>query len=184
MLWCSRRSQRRRFAVFTKMYRFAGKRILDAGCGRGDLAAFLLERHLDFEHYVGLDALAAMIEAARARELPKCDFLLGDFIHQPQLLCTGQPQIICISGALNTMSDEHIAATLAAAWSAASEALLFNFLPLRAGETAAACPDRGPARRLDAARLFDWARRQTTQVAYRQDYFPNGHDATLLMLKT
>jgi len=183
MLWYSRKSQRRRFEVFTQMLYFAGKRILDAGCGRGDLAAYLLKHRLNFEHSGGLDALPPMVESARARDLPDCEFFVGDFVHQPALLSTGDPQIICISGALNTLTDEQIAATLLAAWSAASEALLFNFLPLRAGETSAPVPASGPARRLDAARLLDWARAQTTQLAYRQDYFPNAHDATVLMLK-
>lgn len=179
MLWYSRKSQRRRFEVFTQMVYFGGKRILDAGCGRGDLAAYLLKHRLHFDHYVGLDALPAMIDHARARKIPDCEFLVGDFVHQPELLSTGQPQIICISGALNTLMDDQIAATLSAAWAATAEALLFNFLPLRPGETPAA----GPARRLDASRLLEWARSQTTQLAFRQDYFPNAHDATILMLK-
>lgn len=187
MLWYNRKSQRRRFEIFTQMVYFGGKRVLDAGCGRGDLPAYLLKHRLHFDHYVGLDALAPMIDHARGRELPNCEFVVGDFVHQPELLSTGQPQIICISGSLNTMTDDHIAATLSAAWSGASEVLLFNFLPVRISDTPTpgpGTPGSSPARRLDAPSLLDWARSQTTQLAYRQDYFPNAHDATILMLKS
>ena len=38
-LWASPESQRLRFEVLTQMLYLPGKRILDAGCSRGDLAA-------------------------------------------------------------------------------------------------------------------------------------------------
>jgi hypothetical protein len=33
-------------------------------------------------------------------------------------------------------------------------------------------------------RLLDWALARTSQVAFRQDYFRHGHDATILMRKS
>lgn len=100
----------------------------------------------------------------------------------PRLLTLGQPQIVCISGTLNTMTQQQAAGLLGAAWAAASESLLFNFLSDRAGPEAPA--QTGPAYRLNTLGLLDWAMSQTPAVAFRQDYFPHGHDATILMQKS
>ena len=40
-LWANRRAQLLRFEVFAQMCDMSGKRVLDAGCSRGDLATFL-----------------------------------------------------------------------------------------------------------------------------------------------
>ena len=180
-LWANRRSQRTRFEAFVDMCGFAGKRILDAGCSRGDFAQFLIESDIDFKHYVGIDGLAEVIEHAQQRGLPRCRFHVGDLLHEPALFRTGGPQIVCISGTLNTMTDEQVMAFLESAWRAAGELLIFNFLSDRVG--ASAPPQTKPARRLDTMRLLDWATRHSCLTSFRQDYFKAGHDATILMRK-
>jgi hypothetical protein len=77
------------------------------------------------------------------------------------------------------MTDAQIMTVLGGAWDAASQTLLFNFLPAQAHRLAPA--NLGPARRIDAMWLLDWAMNKTPTVAYRQDYFPHAHDATILM---
>ena len=180
-LWANPYTQERRFEVFTQMCFFPGKRVLDAGCSRGDLAVFLARQNVVVDHYIGIDALSDVIDYARARDLPQCEFHCGDFVTQPNLFQIGNPQIICISGSLNTMTDQQVEAVLSAAWSAASEALVFNFLSDRAGP--AAPTQTGPARRLNTLGLVDWAMSQTSEIALRQDYLKDGHDATILMRK-
>lgn len=181
-LWASERSQRLRFEVFTQMCFLPGKRILDAGCSRGDFAAYLLEAGIAYGHFVGIDALPQVIDYAAGRRLPRAEFHVGDFVRDPGLLRTGSPQVICISGSLNTMDDEQIMAVLEGAWEAASQTLLFNFLPAQAHRRAPA--NLGPARRLDALWLLRWAMDRAAAVAYRQDYFPHAHDATIMMRRT
>lgn len=180
-LWASPDTQVLRFDVFTQMCFLAGKRVLDAGCSRGDLAAYLVDRDIHFGRYIGVDALCSVIEYAEGRGLPRCEFHCGDFVTDASLLSRGDPQVICISGALNTMTFDQAIGVLASAWAAASEALMFNFLSDRAGPGAAS--QTGPARRLDTLKLLDWALRQTWAVSFRQDYFEHGHDATILMRK-
>ena len=180
-LWASRDSQRRRFEVFTQMAFLPGKRILDAGCGRGDFARFLIEHSIDFDRYVGVDALPEVIDFARTRNFPHCEFHQGDLVNDEKLFTLSQPQIICISGTLNTMTDEQALGVLDFAWRGAGQVLLFNFLSGRAGELAP--PQTGPARRIDPLKLLDWALARTTDIAFRQDYFPQGHDATIRMRK-
>ncbi len=180
-LWASPRSQQLRFRVFTEMAFLAGKRLLDAGCSRGDLAQYLLEHDVPFEHYVGIDGLGPVIDFARARNLPRCEFHCGDLLRQPDLLRIGGPQIILVSGTLNTMTHEQALALIGSTYDAASEALLFNFLSNRIGPNAP--PQLAPARRLDTLKLLDWALSRCPAVAFRQDYFDAGHDATILMRK-
>jgi len=50
--------------------------VLDVGCGRGDLYAYLLARGYR-GRYIGLDILPGMIEEAR-RRFPEAEFILGD----------------------------------------------------------------------------------------------------------
>jgi SAM-dependent methyltransferase len=178
-LWASPRTQQLRFDIFSQMYRLDGKSILDAGCSRGDLAQWLLDHGIAYRQYTGIDALEPVINFARSRNLPRASFHAGDFVSDVRLLSTNQPEVICISGSLNTMSDEEALKVLQAAWDAAGEALLFNFLSDRAGP-AAPLQDR-IARRLNTMALLDWAFEMTPDVTFRQDYFPHGHDATIRM---
>jgi len=180
-LWANRKSQRLRFEVFAQMCDMTGKRVLDAGCSRGDMAAFLIDRGVQFERMIGVDGLESVIEYARTRELPRCEFLVGDFVIDPKLLETGDPQVICISGSLNTMKEDHLLKVIESAWQAAGEILLFNFLSDRTDS--GAVEQQYPAIRHNTLKLLDWALARTTAVKFRQDYFPGGHDATILMSK-
>ncbi len=178
-LWASPQSQRRRFEVFADMCPLAGKRILDAGCSRGDFAAYLLERGTSFGHYTGIDALPEVVLFANQRGLTRCEFICGDFLTHPELFAASQPDIICISGSLNTMSFTQACAVLESAWAAADEALAFNFLSDRCGPEAPL--QDGYSQRFSADELLDWAFASTPLVAFRQDYFQAGHDATIVM---
>ena len=180
-LWANQKTQHLRFRIFTELCDMRDKRILDAGCSRGDFADYLLSNNINFAHYLGLDGLDEVIQYAQDRNLPQSEFLAGDFVQDTQLLTTSSPQIITISGTLNTMSDEQALAVLDAAFNATSETLLFNFLSDRVSSHA---PKQGwPARRLPTTKILDWAFSRTPLIAFRQDYFPNGHDATVMMIK-
>jgi hypothetical protein len=99
----------------------------------------------------------------------------------PEAMALGQPEVVAISGSLNTMDLKTALAVLDAAWVAASQTLIFNFLSDRTGP--GALPQQQPARRLPTMELLDWAMRQTWAVQFRQDYFNHGHDATIVMHK-
>ncbi len=53
-----------RFEVLTSNYDFSGKRVLDIGCGFGDLATFLGKKYSDFTYH-GIDLSSDFIEKAR-----------------------------------------------------------------------------------------------------------------------
>jgi len=180
-LWANEKSQRLRFRVMTEMMFFAGKRVLDAGCSRGDFAAYLIERDIPYEKYIGVDGLDEVVDYANSRDLARSEFRAGDFVTDPSLLSVGQPQVIAISGTLNTMEDGTAVTLLDHAWRTTSQALIFNFLSDEASPEAPR--QKPPARRLPTKMLLDWALSHTPSVRFRQDYFAMGHDATVLMWK-
>ncbi len=178
-LWASPKSQVKRFEVFAQMAFMTGKRVLDVGCSRGDLAAYLSDRGIRVKEYIGIDALEEVITFAQQRDLPRSRFVVGDCVQNPAMLAEFRPDIVCISGTLNTMDDAQVMRVLDGSWAAAKQALLFNFL----SDT---CHENAPlqdqfARRLDTMGLLAWAMGHTWSVKFRQDYFNWGHDATIGM---
>jgi SAM-dependent methyltransferase len=180
-LWANTRSQEQRFKVFNQMCFLHGKRLLDAGCSRGDMADYLVRQNVEYAGYVGIDGLPEVIEYANKRGLPRAEFHAGDFVTNAALLSIGKPQVILFSGTLNTMGDDTAMGLLDAAWEACSETLLFNFLSSRSSTDRR--DELGPARRLDPLVYLDWAMQRTPAVQLRQDYFKSGHDATIKMSK-
>lgn len=183
-LWASPESQQLRFNIFTQMAFILNKTVLDIGSSRGDLATYLIEKKINYAHYTGVDGLADVIDFAKSRNIPDTSFACLDIIAQSDQLkkiCPKPPQIVTISGTLNTMSDEQVMQVLESSWAITSETLIFNFLSDRSGRKST--PQDYPARRLNTLNLIDWAVKKTPLIKYRQDYFTHGHDATILMRK-
>ena len=72
-----RSSQEKRFAAIATLGSFHRKRILDVGCGFGDLLAWLRARDIEPD-YTGLDICKPMIERCRARFGRSAQFVIGD----------------------------------------------------------------------------------------------------------
>ncbi|MEM6392942.1 MAG: class I SAM-dependent methyltransferase [Planctomycetota bacterium] len=182
-LWAGRESQVKRFRVFTELYDFTDKRLLDAGCSRGDLAEYLGHQSIPYAHYTGVDGLPSVIEFAQQRNLPNTTFLAGDLVADPAVLATNQPQAVTISGTLNTMEHATAFAVLEHAWRATEDALLFNFLSAATTRTPLPGEDPATAHRIPPTEALAWALARTPNAVLRHDYFAQGHDATILMRK-
>jgi SAM-dependent methyltransferase len=178
-LWNSPEAQALRFDVMIGMCDLEGRTVLDVGCGQGDLAARLLERQVPFARYVGVDAVAEMIEAAQGRGLERCEFIFGDAVADPAVLAGPGPDFAFISGTLNTMNERTARRLVGAAYTAASRAVAFNFLSSRAHPRWTK-RDPAPARRFDPVRWLDFALGLSSRVAFTQAYL-DGHDATILI---
>lgn len=78
--WRDADSQQRRFAVIADACDLDGASVLDIGCGRGDLRAFLDARAHDFT-YLGLEHVPAFVKEARVRYAahPRTAFVQCDF---------------------------------------------------------------------------------------------------------
>lgn len=64
--WRGEHSQQVRYEVLAKVGHLNGNTILDAGCGYGDLKAFL-DRHFSDFDYIGIDQMPEFIAEARKR---------------------------------------------------------------------------------------------------------------------
>ncbi|MDY7110570.1 MAG: class I SAM-dependent methyltransferase [Planctomycetota bacterium] len=179
MLWGSRETQLLRFDVMIELAGFADCVILDAGCGKGDFAAHLLQRGVPFERFVGMDALDEMIETASARRLERCTFRTRDVLAEPNAMAEARADFICFSGTLNTMDESSARGLVAGAYRAAAQGVVFNFLSDRV-HPRWADRDLGPARRFDTVAWLDWSLELSTRVSFTQDYL-DGHDATILI---
>ncbi len=186
--WKNRDMQIVRFDVLLDMADTTGRVVIDAGSGQGALVDRMIELGVEYGRYVGLDAMPEMVEQSRARRPPEAEFHTIDFAREHDAFSrfsrdSGGPgvDIILFSGSLNTMEQADAAASLERAWSAAREAVVFNFLSDRA-PAALLQQDPSPARRLDTMALIDWALKKSPLVQFRQEYL-GGHDATIALFK-
>ncbi len=178
-LWGTREAQQLRFEVMIEMAGFDDCVILDAGCGQGDFAAYLLERDVPFSRFVGIDAMEAMIEKAIERGLPRCEFQVANFVSSPEVMKHVEADYVCLSGSLNTMDDDMARQLIEAALEASAQGVIFNFLSDRP-HPKWADKDLGPSRRFDTKAWLDWALGKSSRVSFTQDYL-DGHDATIMI---
>jgi len=128
LLWASPKSQATRFRALTRAYDFKGRTVLDAGCGRGDLLDFLIDSGVEPAHYVGLEAVDVLADAAEQRHPGgRAMIVRADFVKEPIQLFVGA-DVIVFSGSLNTLSGDDFERTVRTAFDATADALVFNFL--------------------------------------------------------
>lgn len=184
-LWRESGYQRTRFRVMAELLGamgLANPSLVDAGCGLADFAAYLHEQRVPFQRYLGVEGVAEMADAARQRGLADVRIRVADFAVEPQALLPSpvDEQVLLFSGSLNSFRQEPALAVLDRVWAAGPRALIFNFLS-DANRLPPAAPG-DPAHRFDTRALLNWAFDCTPRVAFRQDYFEGGHDATIAML--
>ncbi len=184
LLWNSPETQRLRFQAITNSIDLAGHVVLDAGCGRADLAVWMRDQHIPYRRYIGIDAIPEMLDHARSLPLPHADFFNVDFISDERaFLCAGDPpDIIVFSGSLNTIPRPLAARALARAWRDCSVALVFNFLSCGDSPQSDELP-AGRAQKLSPSVVLKWALQHTQDVSLRHDYL-EGRDATIVMRKS
>ncbi len=127
LLWASPQTQALRFEAIARLCDLNGMNALDVGCGRADLLEWLLARNIRPAHYLGLEAVPELAEAARKKRLPDCQIIQADFVCEPHRLLAGA-DVVLFCGSLNTLSVDDFYRTLRVAFEAATCALVFNFL--------------------------------------------------------
>lgn len=174
LLWASRQSQERRFAALARAYDFTGKRLLDAGCGCGDLLGYLQARGVRPSRYIGLEAVGELAEAARVRCGQHAQIVQCDFVREPLRLFAGA-DVVVFCGSLNTLCEADFAACIRHAHDAAGEAVVFNFLASPALAGAEYLTWHAPADVVEFARTF------AADVKLLDGYIEG--DATVLLSK-
>lgn len=190
LLWSSRETQIARFRAAAEMFDLSGRIVVDAGCGHGDFAAYLVQRGIGYAAYVGLEALPDVLAVAQSRGFPRAGFLNVDFVAdrrafdravaQGAAAAPGAGTVIVFSGSLNTLDQDAALPVLERAWRACTDGLVFNFLCRLPGLRGAVSWEASPVRKFDAVEIVRWAIEHTPLVAYRQDYL-EGTDGTVAM---
>lgn len=122
--WASEESQKVRFEVLNKVADLSGKRILDVGCGLGDLYKFFITKEI-LVNYTGIDIVPAFIDRARER-FPGATFRVADIFSVNE-----QYDYVLASGALNFAvadSKEYYFAIIKKMFECSQRGLAFNML--------------------------------------------------------
>ncbi|MFN2646298.1 MAG: trans-aconitate 2-methyltransferase [Burkholderiales bacterium] len=170
-----RSSQEKRFAAANALGAFHGKRLLDVGCGFGDLLAWLRARGIEPD-YTGLDICKSMIERCRKRFRRSARFLIGDALS----FVTDDPyDYIVASGIFGYNAKDtrkRLQPTLERLFDLTRVGLAVNFLSRRA-------PTRSPGRLyLHPADVLQFALKLTPAVRLDHSYLPN--DFTVCLYRT
>ncbi len=167
--WGSERSQLRRFGVLAEAIGDPTRSVLDVGCGMGHLTD-VLDASGHTGPYLGVDALPAMIDAARARRPDRrFERMTGGADPLPQA------DVVVGSGLFTFADRAAVEATIAAMFAAANVLAAVNALSLWGGD-----PEPGEFA-VDPAALLAFGRSLTPWVALRHDYLP--HDVTLILYR-
>ncbi len=172
--WGSAASQEARFAVLVENVNLSGKRLLDLGCGLGDLLSHLTAHRIAAD-YTGVDISAKMIDEARRRQ-PGGRFICADLFDDPANLPRygfGQKSfdVAFCSGAFNLdlgNNAEFVPAAVKRLMELAGEHVVFNLLHTRTPRAS----DDGfvyydPADVVAAIRPLGW------HIRLLEDYLPN-----------
>ena len=178
-LWCSKLGQNLRFNCFTDAIDFTGTSVLDVGCGIGDFATFLIDSTIAFRSYKGIDAMEAMVDSAKKKQLKHCEFIVGDVLANESLLQDTDWSIF--SGTLNAMTQENAMELIKKSFHSSAIGVAFNFLSNQCWRELES-EDLSPASRFNTLDFLHFAFSLTPLVSFTQMYL-RGHDATIILRK-
>ncbi|MBI3714715.1 MAG: class I SAM-dependent methyltransferase [Betaproteobacteria bacterium] len=125
--WRNADSQSKRFEVIASLADFTGSTVLDVGCGRGDLKAFLDQRFADVA-YLGIDQMPEFIADANARYAggTPCRFYEGDF----STAAFPRVDYVIASGALGyrSVDNDFLFDMICRLYASSGRAAIFNVL--------------------------------------------------------
>lgn len=171
-----RASQEKRFAAALGLGAFHGKRLLDVGCGFGDLLAWLNSRGIE-PLYTGVDVVRPMIERCRKRFAgTAARFLIGDAL---SFVADEPYDYVVASGIFGYAAKDtraRVRPTLERLFSVTRIGMAVNFLSRRAAT-------RSPGRLyLHPSDVLQFALKLTPAVRLDHTYMPN--DFTLCLYRT
>ena len=172
-----RSSQQLRFAAAARLGDFHGARVLDMGCGFGDLLAWLQARGIR-PAYTGVDICMPMIERCRERfaGLPDAQFELGDALNWSAGKSFDYVVASGIFGYASSDAQKRVRPTLEHLFAQSRIGLAVNFLSARSA-------NRSPARLyLNPSDALQYALHLTPAVQLDHTYMPN--DFTLCLYRT
>lgn len=170
--WRSPEGQRVRFEVLCRIGDMSGCKVLDLGCGYGDLRPFLEQRFVDVA-YLGVDQMPEFIEEACRRHghLPRTGFVQADMLNA----VLPQVDYVLASGAMSYRSGNALYPynLIRQMWEAATRGIAFNLLDANVFEATPVLRGQDPEAIGDFCRVLDPA------AELVRGYLP--YDFTVLM---
>ena len=158
-----------RFDILTEFGELAGKRILDIGCGFGDLNKTLRAKFGDDYTYIGVELVEELVDEARKR-YPQSNvrFVHGEFLDDAIQV---EADVAMASGVFNYRFDDtdnyaFIEATMQKAFALSKDGLAFDFLSDRVEYELPHTFHSNPGRILDMAAVH------SRNMVLRNDYIP------------
>ena len=160
--WANYRAAAIRLRELVQNIPLEGKRILDIGCGFGDLIPFIAAQTLNFT-YTGVDLLHEFTEEAQKR-YPECKFVTADYFSKP----FGTFDVIFCSGALNGRGDaiEERKRKIQKMFNNAKEVLIFNM----AGGTNIQNSENSKLFYADSTDILSFCISLTPKIIFKQHY--------------
>lgn len=180
LLWQSRGAAHQRFRQFWAEIDFTDKKVLDIGCGFGEMGNFLTKRYKNVK-YTGIDITPEFIENGH-KLYPYLDLKIADFNN---LTNTEGFEVVLASGVLNSNqgSDkenlEFRQKAIAKMFSLTNYVFAFNML---GGHPAPENKKESNIWYADSLAILDYCLTLTRRVILRAHYHPR--DFTIFMYKT
>jgi ubiquinone/menaquinone biosynthesis C-methylase UbiE len=120
-----------RFEILLSFFECKGKRILDIGCGFGDLNRVITKKYGSTYQYIGIDIVDSLVEEGRFRYPQKnIKFINADFLDYS---FKSDFDIVVASGLFNlkfekSKNDLFVKKVLKKAWKICKEGIAFDFL--------------------------------------------------------
>ena len=175
--WGDQAGQYARFSVLVDNVSLSGRRILDLGCGLGDLWAYMKHRNIKAQ-YTGVDIVQPMIQRASETH-DDARFIAADvFAADCNALGDERFDIVFCSGMLNLdlgNNRSFLPVAIARMIELSREYIVFNLLHIRAQPQYRHCVYHDPSDMLEM--LCDFP----GDIRVIDDYLPN--DFTLIMRK-
>lgn len=127
--WESEEAQRLRFDVLLNSVELEGMKLLDVGCGTGNLLEYIQSREINVA-YTGVDILGKMIEMAKNKKLDGAAFYNVD-IFKNNIFHEGSFDVIYASGIFNLNlgnNKEFLLKALGLFTKLSTKAVVFNLL--------------------------------------------------------
>ncbi len=163
--WSNEISQHLRFRILSEVGHLSGTKVLDVGCGLGDMWDWLKRNGIDVD-YTGIDITPAMISAARAR-FPSVEFVPGDVFDEK--LSSSRFDYVLSSGLFYYRQEyplRFMKATIRKMFEIATKAVAFNSLSewasnKESGEFYA-----------DPTEILTFCKGVSSELIFRHDYHP------------
>lgn len=172
--WLNYDSAACRYIEITHDLDFAGKSILDVGCGFGDIIPYIRVKTGDFK-YTGTDLMPEFVQEGQKR-YPEHTFVEQNYF---EVLPEKHYDIIICSGALNSNNKDAIEYrknNIKAMFDRTDYALAFNM----AGNSKH-IPDTNWIHYTDSKKILDYCFTLTNKIIFRQAYHEK--DFTIILIK-